>query len=69
MNPDIKQCPVCGEGVIKEQGCNFITCNWSKCGGNTYFCFLCGDKLTSKDHILHFRRSGPFGDICNNLED
>ena len=42
-------CPTCGAGVVKNEGCNKMTC---ACG--SYFCWLCGDKL-SGDGYAHFR--------------
>jgi len=44
-----KLCPTCGAGVIKNEGCNKMTC---ACG--SYFCWLCGAKL-SGDGYAHFR--------------
>jgi hypothetical protein len=36
----IVKCPQCGSAVLKENGCNFLTCCWPDCK-KVSFCFLC----------------------------
>ena len=44
-----RKCPVCGQGVEKNEGCNKMTC---ACGA--YFCWKCGQKLEG-DGYSHYR--------------
>ena len=46
----LKQCPACGNGVQKTQGCNHMTC-----ARRTHFCYVCGCKLNACDPYDHFR--------------
>ena len=46
----LKQCPVCGNGVQKKEGCNHMTC---LC--RTHFCYVCGCVLSKFDPYDHFR--------------
>ena len=62
-----KKCPECKSTVFKHDGCNFITCSSAKCKMKTYFCYVCGDKLTKKDHYDHYKQGGPFKNTCNTV--
>jgi len=42
-----KQCPRCGFGVIKSEGCNKMTCGNCSC----YFCYRCGAEITGYEHF------------------
>jgi len=41
-----KECPSCGEMIEKSGGCNQMTHREAN-GSHTYFCYQCGDQLTS----------------------
>ena len=61
------RCPECKLGILKETGCNFITCLWNECKGIS-FCFLCKKVLSEDEHFSHYKRTGPFGNSCNTLD-
>ena len=42
-----KQCPKCGFGVIKSEGCNKMTCGNCSC----YFCYRCGKEISGYEHF------------------
>lgn len=42
-----KNCPWCDNLCEKVSGCNFLTC---KTSSNKHWCWLCGDKVYSRDH-------------------
>jgi hypothetical protein len=62
---DVKQCPCCNEGVVKESGCNFMRCYSSQCMGKRYFCWLCLSVLRFEEHYDHYPQAGPFGSKCS----
>eukprot|EP00434_Breviolum_minutum_P020780 symbB.v1.2.018328.t1/scaffold1417.1/size119926/2 len=71
-----KRCPVCRHLCERESGCNFMTCPSEQCKGETYFCYLCGELLTSSDHAAHYEGfegaiglRGPFGSVCMNKRE
>jgi hypothetical protein len=61
----VKRCPSCREGVLKDDGCNFMRCVSAKCNRGTYFCWLCMKLLTLVDHYSHYPEGGPFGTTCS----
>lgn len=71
--PSVNKCPVCFNGVVLFNECNFVTCPWPECGGSTYFCYLCSSILTviiiqPDQHYSHFSEAeGPYGNLCNGL--
>lgn len=58
-------CPHCNAAIEKSDGCNKMTC--SKC--KTYFCWLCGKKLSKEDPYYHFHnpKSECFDRLYNGL--
>jgi len=66
---DIRKCPSCGEGLIKESGCNFMKCQSGICKGQTFFCWLCSQTLDIEQHYAHYLKSGPYGDVCENTHN
>lgn len=46
-----KKCPTCGNGIVKDGGCNHLVC---RCG--THLCNICGVKLDSNDPYRHFNQ-------------
>ena len=47
----VKQCPVCKNGVQKNEGCNHMTCISCR----AHFCYVCGDELDVAHPYSHFR--------------
>ena len=47
----VKQCPVCKNGVQKNQGCNHMTCISCR----AHFCYVCGRKLDAAHPYRHFK--------------
>ena len=45
-----RKCPTCGIEVLREDGCNYVTCPLPECG--TSFCYLCCKILDQRDHYL-----------------
>mmetsp|Transcript_6426 Transcript_6426/g.11190 ORF Transcript_6426/g.11190 Transcript_6426/m.11190 type:complete len:328 (+) Transcript_6426:2814-3797(+) len=71
IGDNVKRCPQCGNGVVKESGCNFLRCAWANCKPKCYFCNICMRQLEvlstqPSDHFSHFPE-GPFGDICKGM--
>jgi len=62
-----KRCPECGVMCERAECCNFMTCVSPRCGpqGGTYFCYICGQRLTLADKSAHFGGFGPFGGCVN----
>lgn len=50
-NARIRHCPKCGKGIIKEEGCNRISCH---CKAN--FCYCCEKDITDITYG-HFNKS------------
>lgn len=50
----IRKCPKCSTPIVKEEGCNKMTC--SKCG--CAFCDVCGKDI-SRETYNHFSGNGP----------
>lgn len=42
-----KNCPTCGMGISKTEGCNKMTCAY--CG--TFFCYKCNAVIRGYDHF------------------
>lgn len=69
------ECPECKLVVEKIEFCNFIKCTSPLCETKTCFCYLCGKKLTQKEHYDHFIDKNPYANSClgktgkNNLKD
>lgn len=61
----VKKCPSCREGVMRDNGGNFMQCVSSKCKSGTYFCWLCMQRLTLADCYSHYPEGGPFGTTCS----
>ena len=47
-------CPRCGTSIVKESGCNHMTCG--KCG--THLCLLCCAVLSQQNPYQHFNTAG-----------
>lgn len=62
-----QRCPVCKAPCDRDTGCNYMTCYSSECRGSTNFCYICGDKLSMLDHVLHFPW-GPHAAACRKVE-
>jgi hypothetical protein len=56
----IRKCPKCSVSIIKESGCNKMTC--TKCG--CFFCDVCKKDIT-KEMYGHFTSNGP----CRQMDD
>ena len=41
LRADVKGCPDCGIKIMKNAGCNHMTCNKCKCD----WCWKCGNKF------------------------
>jgi len=61
----LKNCPECGALSQKIDGCNYMTCQSAQCRSKTFFCYICGSKLTKQEHYNHFTK-GPFEYKCVN---
>ncbi len=55
-----KKCPECGSIIEKTDYCNFIICSSILCRKKTYFCYICGSKLTQKTINSHFLDGNPY---------
>ncbi|GBG63314.1 hypothetical protein CBR_g37671 [Chara braunii] len=44
---DTMKCPACKMAIVKEEGCNKMTC--TNCG--SYFCYRCGKKIDGYEHF------------------
>ncbi len=64
MNSDAKQCPSCGDWRLKDEACNYVTCNNNHDGIQSPcaipWCFVCvkvkgigEDKCNDKSHNSH----------------
>jgi len=64
---DLRKCPHCSIPIIKEEGCNFITCQSNFCKGEKFFCYICGDKLLASQKGNHFP-NGIYNDSCRKIK-
>ena len=61
MSEEIKQCPTCQEWRMKDQACNYVTCNNNYLNVQTPcvkpWCFYCGkvkyEQCNDKTHNSH----------------
>jgi len=67
-NEQWRKCPGCEIPSERESGCNFMQCRSAICRKRTYWCYVCGHKLTRDDHYSHYPR-GPYEDECNTPLD
>ena len=60
----VKQCPVCKNGVQKNEGCNHMTCISCR----AHFCYVCGQQLDAAHPYSHFRRGTcPLFDVPSEI--
>ncbi|GAA6008064.1 E3 ubiquitin-protein ligase RNF216 [Rhodotorula paludigena] len=57
----IRTCPGCKAPILKQDGCNKLTC---ECG--VFSCFVCREKITGYDH---FGKTRADGSSCPNFDD
>jgi TRIAD3 protein (E3 ubiquitin-protein ligase RNF216) len=55
----VRTCPKCGVGIVKDDGCNKITC---ACG--TLVCYVCREMIPKVVGYGHFKGQGPVAREC-----
>ena len=61
------KCPHCSVLIEATSGCKFMCCESPVCKGRRFFCMICNKKLRANQHYSHYKKDGPFGDVCNTL--
>lgn len=54
INQNYKKCPNCNAPIEKTRGCYTMRCFSPTCQGKTFFCYLCGEKLTPQTEKEHY---------------
>lgn len=47
INQHSKKCPACKMAIMKNEGCNKMTCTYC----NTFFCWRCEEIIAGYDHF------------------
>eukprot|EP00927_Polykrikos_kofoidii_P065736 TRINITY_DN61451_c0_g1_i1.p1 TRINITY_DN61451_c0_g1~~TRINITY_DN61451_c0_g1_i1.p1 ORF type:complete len:367 (+),score=58.36 TRINITY_DN61451_c0_g1_i1:39-1139(+) len=62
-----QRCPTCCAPCIRDSGCNFMSCHSSRCRGENWFCYLCGEQLKVTQKFSHFPH-GVWENACEKVD-